>query len=369
MAVKTSNNAFGTLLAAITSPGQTQAQVSPSAAARLPPVTLASGDHFYATLFNSSNQMEIVRVVDVNVAGGIITFGTVGSPNVPGAAGRGVNPLMPAVTWLAGDSIEVRPCMETIADLSADIIAARNAANTAQATVNALAAAADPYPQYLLHTEGALQEGNTQTVRYLSAFEQANTIVGKKVGMNMAVSDGTPGSFTCRSAGAGDANMAGMSYYNDAYAIKLGVRADGYFGLGGWSRAAWSWYSAPDGTMVAAGDVRAYSDPRLKEKFERIRKPFKILNRLDGGTFFWRRGFFHTEIKAGKRDYGILADQVEAVMPEIVSESVEIEGYRYKVVAYEKLTPVLIEAVRALRVWSIATAVAVGALATIVMVR
>ena len=140
-----------------------------------------------------------------------------------------------------------------------------------------------------------------------------------------------------------------MSFFNDAYAIKLGVRADGYIGIGGWSRPAWSWYSDPSGNMVAAGDVTAYSDPRLKENFARIEKPFDILSKLDGGTFNWKTGINHIAVKAGKKDYGILADQVEQVMPEIVANSIPIDGEMYKTVAYEKMIPVLIEAIKELK--------------------
>jgi hypothetical protein len=102
--------------------------------------------------------------------------------------------------------------------------------------------------------------------------------------------------------------------------------------------------------MVASGNVSAYSDPRLKENFERVQKPMDILNALDGVSFYCKEGFLHTAIKAGKRDYGILADQVEAVMPEIVSASIDIDGESYRTVAYEKLVPVLIEAVKELSV-------------------
>lgn len=150
-------------------------------------------------------------------------------------------------------------------------------------------------------------------------------------------------------SGTGDAGLAMQSFVcQGAYAIKVGLRADGYFGLGGWSRAAWSWYSDPSGNMVAAGNVTAYSDPRLKEDFKRIEDPLKILYSLDGGTFRWKHGYQHTECKAGKSDYGVLADQVEAVMPEIVTESIELDGQRYKTVSYEKIVPVLIEAVKSL---------------------
>jgi hypothetical protein len=152
------------------------------------------------------------------------------------------------------------------------------------------------------------------------------------------------------SGATGDGGVAAMSFHcQGTYAIKMHLRADGYFGLGGWSRAAWSWYSDPSGNMVAAGNVTAYSDPRLKENFAKVENPLEILSKLDGGTFNWKRGYSHTECKAGSRDYGILADQVELVMPEIVTESIELDGEKYKTVAYEKLIPVLIEAIKELK--------------------
>lgn len=152
------------------------------------------------------------------------------------------------------------------------------------------------------------------------------------------------------SGSTGDYGMAMINFHcQGAYAMKIGCRADGYFGIGGWSSAAWRWYSASDGTMVASGNVVAYSDPRLKEDFKRIERPMDILDKLDGGTFVWKHGIKHTEVKAGKRDYGVLADQVEAVMPEIVSGSIEIDGETYRTVAYEKLVPVLIEAIKELK--------------------
>ena len=175
-------------------------------------------------------------------------------------------------------------------------------------------------------------------------------IMGAYKSMAMSQDGGaTFGSFICKASGGGDGNLAGMTFWNDAYAIKLGIRADGYFGLGGWSRPAWSWYSDPSGNMVAAGDVAAYSDPRLKEDFKVIENPLGILEKLDGGTFKWKEGIKHTAVKAGKMDYGILADQVEAVMPEIVGDSIDIEDVKYKVVAYDKLVPVLIEAIKELK--------------------
>ncbi len=59
-------------------------------------------------------------------------------------------------------------------------------------------------------------------------------------------------------------------------------------------------------------------------------------------------GYAHTECKAGQRDYGILADQVQSVMPEAVTESIELEGEKYLTVDYTKLVPVLLEAIKEL---------------------
>jgi len=149
--------------------------------------------------------------------------------------------------------------------------------------------------------------------------------------------------------GTGDGDVAQLGFVCPGYyGVNLNLRADGYFGLGGWSSAAWRWFVSPGGDMQAAGNVTAYSDPRLKENFERVNNPLDILRVLDGGTFNWKHGFKHTETKAGKKDYGILADQVNAVMPEIVTDSIEIDGEKFKTVAYDKLVPVLIEAIKQL---------------------
>lgn len=200
-------------------------------------------------------------------------------------------------------------------------------------------------------------DGIAQQIRSESAgiyFRHDGTVAmtgvvnGARLPLSMAQNNSTGlGSFIARASGTGDGNLAGMTFWNDAYAIKLGVRADGYFGLGGYSRAAWSWYSDPSGNMVAAGNVTAYSDPRLKENIRSILDPIKKLKCLDGVYFTWK-DIVHVKLKAGKEDLGLLADQVEKVFPELVYESIELEGKRYKTVAYDKLVPVLIEAIKEL---------------------
>jgi hypothetical protein len=169
---------------------------------------------------------------------------------------------------------------------------------------------------------------------------------GASAGLNPdAVGDGNNGSFICRASGG---LLAGLTMWHDSYAIRMGVRADGIWTLGGWSRAGYSLYSDTAGNLVAAGNVTAYSDPRLKENQQPIRDALDKLLKLSGQHFTWKGGIAHTSNKAGKLDIGVMADEVEAVFPEIVTLSAEIDGEQYRTVAYDKLVPVVIEAIRIL---------------------
>lgn len=152
-------------------------------------------------------------------------------------------------------------------------------------------------------------------------------------------------------SGTSDTGMATIGFHAQGYyGINLGLRHDGYFGIGGWSSVAWRWYSTPSGDMVASGNIGAYSDPRLKDDVERIHGALDIIEKLDGVRFTWNH---KTRLvgKPGERDIGVLADQVEAVLPELVGLSIpddENDGERWRIVAYDKLVPVLIEAIKEL---------------------
>ena len=196
--------------------------------------------------------------------------------------------------------------------------------------------------------------GNFNPAAY--ALLSAPTFTGRIVTANiaglMAVNDSSC-SIQIHSAptATGDGNLAMIGFYAlGGYAIKMGVRADGYFGIGGWSRPAWSFYTDPSGNVIAAGNITAYSDPRLKDDVSRITGALDIVEQLDGVRFKWNH---KTTLvgRPGERDIGVLADQVEAVLPEIVNLSIPDEandGERWRTVAYDKLVPVLIEAIKEL---------------------
>jgi hypothetical protein len=148
--------------------------------------------------------------------------------------------------------------------------------------------------------------------------------------------------------GTGDSNLAAMSFHcSGSYGTHLHLRADGYFGAGGWSAGGWRWYVyMVSGDMTAAGNVTAYSDPRLKTNIINIESPLEKLKQLNGVRFKWIESSIIGH--PGEYDYGILSSDVEKVMPELVIDSMHEspDGDKYKTVAYDKLSALLIEGMK-----------------------
>ena len=148
--------------------------------------------------------------------------------------------------------------------------------------------------------------------------------------------------------GTGDSNLAAMSFHcSSSYGTHLHLRADGYFGAGGWSAGGWRWYVyMVSGDMTAAGNITAYSDPRLKTNIINIESPLEKLKQLNGVRFKWIESSIIGH--PGEYDYGILSSDVEKVMPELVIDSMHEspDGDKYKTVAYDKLSALLIEGMK-----------------------
>jgi len=98
------------------------------------------------------------------------------------------------------------------------------------------------------------------------------------------------------------------------------------------------------GLIRAANDVIAFasSDERLKTNKVLIKGALFKVNQLGGYEFDWipMIGIHENE----GHDIGVIAQEVEKVFPEIVTT----RDSGYKAVKYEKLTAVLIEAVKEL---------------------
>jgi hypothetical protein len=95
------------------------------------------------------------------------------------------------------------------------------------------------------------------------------------------------------------------------------------------------------GSLNVTGDVVAYStsDERLKDNIQLISNPIQKVQQLRGVEFDWNdKSIF----KAGKHDYGVIAQDVEKVLPELVKES----STGYLGVDYDKMIGLLIEVVK-----------------------
>ena len=154
-------------------------------------------------------------------------------------------------------------------------------------------------------------------------------------------------------AGTGDANVACLAFHcRSYYGVHMHLRHDGTFGIGGWSASTYRWYvDMNNGNMTAAGNVTAYSDIRLKEEINPLSGCLDKLLGLNGVSFRWK-DLPDIVGEPGKKDMGIIAQEIEKVFPEVVHESAHEspDGDKYKTVAYDKLVPVLIEAVKELSV-------------------
>jgi hypothetical protein len=96
-----------------------------------------------------------------------------------------------------------------------------------------------------------------------------------------------------------------------------------------------------NGAINATGDVTAYysSDSRLKTNVKNIDNALEKVSQINGVTFDW----IDPERKG--TEAGVIAQEIQAVLPEVVTE--RDDGYL--AVRYEKLVPLLIEAIKDLR--------------------
>jgi hypothetical protein len=104
--------------------------------------------------------------------------------------------------------------------------------------------------------------------------------------------------------------------------------------------------SATVGRIDASNDVVAYStsDFRLKENITPILNPIAKIEAIGGYTFDWKPE--HKDLHGFEgHDVGVIAQEIEVIMPEVVTT----RDNGYKAVKYEKLVPLLIEAIKDLQ--------------------
>ena len=110
------------------------------------------------------------------------------------------------------------------------------------------------------------------------------------------------------------------------------------------------WGDFNTNNVVIYGGFRAIasyssSDARWKNKIEPLESSLDKISKLQGVSYEWKIDEYPDVGMAEGKQIGLVAQDVESVLPELVSE--DKDGY--KAVSYTKLTAVLVEAVKELK--------------------
>ena len=306
MAIKFTNNVSATLASSITATG-TSIAVSAGQGAQFP--TLGVGDYFYATLIDSTNNLEIVKVTARTADTLTVVRGQ------DGTAGR---------VYAAGAKLELRVTAAGLEDISKGINI--GAATTAKAGLVQLTNSISS-----TSTTTAAVPANVKT-----AYDLAAAAMPKAGGEFTGQIDAPE----VRISGA-----TGSLYIEDRAASANTYRQ--FVSGNVWQM--WKYISGNDALMIscdnsgnftAVGDITtqgtfvASSDERLKSDIQQLTDCLQIVTSLSGKSY----------IKNGQVEIGLIAQQVQKVLPQVVKEGSD----GYLAVAYGNIVAVLIEAVKEL---------------------
>jgi hypothetical protein len=161
-------------------------------------------------------------------------------------------------------------------------------------------------------------------------------------------------SYALGTAGAwiGSPSANALAFYNDAGTQRMIIDSNGTMTLGGaiqanlfYDNTNTAYYLNPSdtgtslnvaGSIVAAGNVTAYSDIRVKDNVEDITDAVDKLSQIRGVTYT------RTDLDDKERKYaGVIAQEIEQVLPEAVFDNGKV-----KAVDYNATIALLIEAVK-----------------------
>jgi len=151
---------------------------------------------------------------------------------------------------------------------------------------------------------------------------------------NLSVAGNLTGSGVTSGARASVSAGTGISYNSGTGVITCTIDTPAEVGLGNLSNNG----NNLSGNFVATGNVTAFSDERLKENVETIEGALDKVSQMRGVTYNYK-----SELNDGQRGTGVIAQEMQQVMPEVVEEG------EYLSVAYGNIVGVLIEAVKELK--------------------
>ena len=136
-----------------------------------------------------------------------------------------------------------------------------------------------------------------------------------------------------KTVGAADSYLAFKTTKNNALAERMRIDSSGNVGIGTTSPSEKLYVS---GNIYATGNITAYSDERIKENIVEIPNALDAVDNI--------RGVSYTRTDTKEDSVGVIAQEVEAMFPELITENNE----GMKSVNYNGLVGVLFSAVKEL---------------------
>ena len=185
---------------------------------------------------------------------------------------------------------------------------------------------------------GITINGASATLTYTSSGDKWNFNKPLDMGSNQIT---TSGKILFANVYSAEGDLPSASTYHGMFAHVHGTGA-GYFAhAGNWIRLANRTEAALLTGATFTGDVSApnfnsTSDSQLKDNIKQINSALDKVDSIRGVTFNWK--------DSGKASMGVIAQEIEPIAPEVVSE---IDGY--KAVNYDGLIGLLIESIKELK--------------------
>ena len=120
----------------------------------------------------------------------------------------------------------------------------------------------------------------------------------------------------------------------------LFVGSNGYVGIGTTAPA----YPLDVNGQVRATNVAVTSDARFKQNIRPLGAALAAVQALRGVRYYWRRAEFPQKHFTDQEQLGFLAQEVEKVLPQAVQQ----DAQGYYAVDYQKVIPLLVEAIKEL---------------------
>jgi hypothetical protein len=257
----------------------------------------------------------------------VVIDGTTGVSGVSGSAST------PAVQGEDGNTGMFFPAADTIAF-------AEGGVEVMRITPDARVGIGTTSPSTALHVNGTVTA--TTFAGSLTGTASNTTSISSAVGSNFTwtgiqgfqSNQNTSGSNPPLQAYSSSGGAIMAFHRANVYAINMGLDSDNVFRIGGWSAPANLLQMDMAGNLTMANNVTAYSDIRLKEDLEPIPDAIEKVQSLTGYTY--------TRIDSGQRQTGLVAQEVQKVLPEAVMDNGE-----HLSLAYGNMVGLLIEAIKA----------------------